>query len=95
MVYMGVGGNTGGVVNPDRVVEQGFTVRVTLLNGDGIPHDLHFPDFKAKIPLVSPKGWTAGVGFAVNENQTGTVDRFRTKIWDRFQRAYSKSRRIK
>jgi nitrite reductase (NO-forming) len=79
MVYVGVGGDIDGVVNPDLVVQPGLSVRVTLLNGDGIPHDLYFPDFKAKTPLVSSKGRTAELNFAVNENQTGTYAYFCTQ----------------
>lgn len=79
MVYVGVGGDIEGVVNPDLVVQPGVTLHVTLINGDGIPHDLSFPDFKAKTALLSSKGRTTEVGFDIQGNQTGTYAYFCTQ----------------
>jgi len=83
MVYVGVGGDIDGLVNPDLFVQPGATVLVTLINGDGIPHDVSFPDFVAKSPLVSSKGKSTQVSFEVNENQAGTYPYFCTQAGHR------------
>lgn len=72
MVYVGMGGDIDGIVNPDLVIQRGDKIHVTLINGDGIPHDLSFPDFAAKTPLVSAWDTTTDISFTVNENQTGS-----------------------
>jgi nitrite reductase (NO-forming) len=79
ITYMGVGGDIDGVVNPDLVVPAGAVVRVTLINGDGMSHDLYFPDFKVKTPLVSSKGQTAELSFSVAKDQVGTYVYFCTQ----------------
>lgn len=71
LLFVGVGGDIDGVVNPDLVVPPGAKVHVTLINGDGIPHDLFVPDFDARTRVVSAKGRTAEVDFAVEAGQTG------------------------
>lgn len=79
MVYVGVGGDIDGLVNPDLVVQPGASVHVTLINGDGIPHDVFFPDFSATSALVSSEGETSEVSFDVNEDQIGTYAYFCTR----------------
>jgi len=72
MVYIGVGGEIDGLVNPDLVVKAGSEVKATLINGDGISHDLYFDNSKAKTSLVSTKGKLVEVRFTVDESQVGT-----------------------
>lgn len=72
LIYMGIGGEIDGVTNPDLVVQPGAFVRVTLVNGDGMAHDLYLPDFDAKTALIFSKGDTTELTFTVGENQTGT-----------------------
>ncbi len=72
MIYVGVGGEIDGIVNPDLVVVAGSTVQATLINGDGMPHDLFFEAFKAKTPLVSAIGKTVEVSFSIEASQVGT-----------------------
>lgn len=45
MAYVGVGGDIEGVVNPELVVNQGDTVRLTVINGDPVLHDLVIDEF--------------------------------------------------
>lgn len=78
MVFVGVGGEIDGVVNPDLVVQPGETVHLTVTNGDGIPHDLLIPDLNIQVPLVSGNGAITGVNFALRENQVGTYSYFCT-----------------
>lgn len=79
MVFVGVGGDIEGIVNPDLLVPGDVSVRVNLSNGDGIPHDLSFPDFNATSALVTSMGKTTAVSFDVNADQTGTYAYFCTQ----------------
>jgi nitrite reductase (NO-forming) len=56
LAFVGVGGDIEGVVNPTLRVDQGAVVQVGLVNGDGIEHDVIFPDFKAGTDRVNRKG---------------------------------------
>lgn len=72
MIYVGVGGEIDGLVNPDLVVKAGSTVQVILINGDGMPHDVYFEAFKAKTPLVSTIGKQVEVSFTIEAGQAGS-----------------------
>jgi nitrite reductase (NO-forming) len=65
--YVGVGGDIDGIVNPDLVAQPGDTIHAVMLNGDGLPHDLTFPDFDAHTAIVAGKGQEADVSFGVHE----------------------------
>lgn len=78
MVYLGVGGAIDGVVNPELTAQTGTGVRVTVVNGDGMAHDFSIADFGIKTPLVSAKGSTTEIVFAVVEGQEGSYDYFCT-----------------
>ncbi len=56
LAFVGVGGAIEGVVNPTLRVAEGDVVQVGLVNGDGIEHDVVFPDFKAGTDRVNRKG---------------------------------------
>lgn len=43
--YIGVGGDIDGVINPDLTANVGDTVRITLINGDPVLHDLKIDEF--------------------------------------------------
>lgn len=45
MAFMGVGGDIDGVINPELVVNAGDTVRLTVINGDPLLHDLKIDEF--------------------------------------------------
>ncbi len=45
MAFVGVGGEIDGIVNPELVVNQGDTVRITIINGDPMLHDLRIDEF--------------------------------------------------
>jgi nitrite reductase (NO-forming) len=79
IVYQGVGGEIDGLVNPDLVVPAGAWVRVTLINGDNMPHTISFPDFDADSALVSSKGSSVEVSFDVPEDKLGTFSYFCTQ----------------
>src|SRR6185436_2711848 len=56
MAFVGVGGEIEGIVNPTLRVNVGDVVQVSLVNNDGIEHDVVFPDFKAGTDRVNRKG---------------------------------------
>jgi nitrite reductase (NO-forming) len=78
MVFLGVGGALDGRVNPDLIVKAGGSVRVTLVNGDGMAHDLAIPDLGVKTPMVSAQGATVQNTFTVTPDQVGAYDYFCT-----------------
>src|SRR5262245_7489894 len=53
MAFVGVGGDIEGVVNPTLRVAEGDVIQVGLINGDGVEHDVVFPDFKAATDRVN------------------------------------------
>lgn len=63
MIFVGVGGEIGGMVNPDLNVKVGDTVRVVLVNGDGIPHDFAIPDINLHSALASTKAQNVEIVF--------------------------------
>jgi nitrite reductase (NO-forming) len=56
MAFVGVGGAIEGVVNPPLRVTEGDVVQVTLINNDGVEHDVVFPEFDAGTDKVARKG---------------------------------------
>jgi nitrite reductase (NO-forming) len=68
MVFEGVGGEIDGLTNPDLVAQPGDQVRITLINDDGLPHDLALPDLNAQTSMVSAKGQTADVVFETGDS---------------------------
>jgi nitrite reductase (NO-forming) len=63
MVFIGVGGEIDGKVNPDLPANAGEMIRVVLVNGDGMPHDFAIPGLNAQTALVSTKAHTTDVVF--------------------------------
>lgn len=53
MVYIGVGGEIDGQVNPDLTVSEGTALEILLTNGDGMPHDLAIPDLSVQTILLT------------------------------------------
>lgn len=72
LAYLGIGGDIDGVVNPDLIVQPGSVVKITLVNGDGMPHDLFLPDFDAKTAYVTKIGGQTELVFEVGDVQPGT-----------------------
>lgn len=59
MVFVGAGGEIDGVVNPDLVVDAGEGFQITVVNGDGMPHDLAVPDTGLQTAMTTGKGQSA------------------------------------
>jgi nitrite reductase (NO-forming) len=67
MMYVGVGGYIDGVVNPTLKANVGDIVNITLISGDGIEHDIVFPDFNIASPHVFGQGDSVMVAFLANQ----------------------------
>lgn len=78
MVFVGVGGEIDGIVNPDLVIQAGRKISLRITNGDGIPHDLLILDLNIQVPLVNGKGTATEVDFTVRGDQAGTYSYFCT-----------------
>jgi nitrite reductase (NO-forming) len=72
LLYIGVGGDIDGIVNPDLVVPSGAVVRITLIDGDGMTHDLILPDFNVKTEYVRRIGDQAELVFETGDMQAGS-----------------------
>src|SRR5499427_8814983 len=53
MVYLGVGGEIEGKVNPVLTAAEGQAVQLTLINGEGAEHDIVFPDINWPVCRVN------------------------------------------
>jgi nitrite reductase (NO-forming) len=63
MVYIGVGGEIDGKVNPVLTAAAGQVVQLTLINGEGAEHDIVFPEQDARSPRVTGKGASTTIAF--------------------------------
>jgi nitrite reductase (NO-forming) len=68
MAFVGVGGDIEGVVNPTLRVNDGDVVQVSLVNNDGIEHDVVFPEFKAGTDRVNRKGASSVTVFRADQS---------------------------
>jgi nitrite reductase (NO-forming) len=67
MAFVGVGGAIEGVVNPTLRVNEGDVVQVSLVNNDGIEHDVVFAEFKAGTDRVNRKGASSVTVFRADQ----------------------------
>ena len=72
LLYIGVGSDIDGIINPDLVVQSGAVVHIILINGDGMPHDLFIPDLNIKTAYVKKIGEQTEIFFKVDDVQPGT-----------------------
>jgi nitrite reductase (NO-forming) len=69
MIFIGVGGDIDGVVNPTLYVAEGGVVEITLLNGDGMQHDISFLGLdNAASDYVNNKGDETSLVFTASES---------------------------
>ncbi len=61
--FVGKGGTIEGKANPTLEVKVSDTVKITLVNGDGVIHDLSFPDFNAHSDQLVAKGSSDTIAF--------------------------------
>src|SRR5512138_2926397 len=67
MAFVGVGGGIDGVNNPTLSANVGDTVKITLTDGDGVEHDVAFPDFNIQSDHLTGKGSTATFQFVADK----------------------------
>jgi nitrite reductase (NO-forming) len=67
LVFTGVGGAIDGVTNPPLTAEPGDVVSITLINGDGILHDLALDDFGVRTAELDQNGDMETIVFQVTE----------------------------
>lgn len=67
-VFLGVGDEINGIVNPTLYAEAGQVITVTLVNGGEGKHQILFPNLKVKTDFVLNKGVSASLTFRVPEN---------------------------
>lgn len=72
LLFVGVGGDIDGVINPDLIVRQGDVVRITLINGDGMVHDLFLPDFNVSVEYIRRLGDQSEVVFETGDTPLGS-----------------------
>ena len=63
MVYIGVGGEIDGKVNPVLTAAEGQVVQLTVINGEGAEHDIVFPSQDARSPRVTGKNASTTIAF--------------------------------
>ena len=72
LLYIGVGGEIDGIINPDLVVHPSAVVRITLVNGDSMVHDLFIPDLDEKTEYVRKLGEQKEIIFEIGNMQPGS-----------------------
>jgi nitrite reductase (NO-forming) len=70
MAFFGAGPDGQEVQNPVLVADVGDRVSVTLVNGDGVAHDVAFPDLGASTAVISDKGKSVVLAFTVKQPGT-------------------------
>ena len=70
LLFIGVGGEIDGLVNPDLTASVGDTVIITLVNDDGRFHDIVIDEFDAATPVFGEISQEETIQFTVD--QVGT-----------------------
>lgn len=65
LVFLGVGGDINGMVNPTLHANPGETITVVLVNSGEGEHDISFPELKIKTKRVTANGESVSVTFTV------------------------------
>jgi nitrite reductase (NO-forming) len=67
LVYLGVGGDIDGVVNPPIIVHEGETVQINLVNGEGAEHDIVVDQYGVRSNRVVGRGASSAVTFTASK----------------------------
>ena len=68
--YRGVGGEIDGVRNPTLWARTGETVRITIVNGELMVHDIALEKLGVKSPQILDKGATTSITFKATQSDT-------------------------
>ena len=69
LVFLGVGGDINGMVNPTLYANPGEIITVTLINGGEGIHDIYFPKLKVRSKRVSERGESVSITFRVPDQE--------------------------
>lgn len=67
MVYLGVGGDTDGKVNPTLMVHEGELVQINLINGEGAEHDIVLDQYAARSAIIVGKSASSTFSFVASK----------------------------
>jgi len=67
MVYIGVGGDIDGKINPTLMVHEGELVQVNLINGEGAEHDVVIDQYAARSSIVVGKNASSTFSFTASK----------------------------
>lgn len=67
MVFVGIGGDIDGQVDPTLTADVGDKVTIHLTSGEGAEHNISLPDFSAESPRVRGAGSATSVSFLVDK----------------------------
>ena len=67
MVYIGVGGDIDGKVNPTLMVHEGELVQINLINGEGAEHDVVVDQYAARSSVVVGKNASSTFAFTARK----------------------------
>ncbi len=67
LTFVGVGGEIDGQINPTLTAAPGDTVQITLINNDGMQHDLTIDEFGVTTGQLVEKGSKMTITFTVDE----------------------------
>jgi len=70
MVFIGVGGEIDGVINPPLKAKAGDIVEIKLVSGEGSEHNFAMPDFDVDSPHVNGQGSSITIDFGVDKGGT-------------------------
>ena len=66
MVYIGVGGDIDGQLNPTLTIYEGELIQINLINGEGAEHDIFVDHYNAQSQRVVGKNASSTVAFTAN-----------------------------
>jgi nitrite reductase (NO-forming) len=67
MVYIGVGGDIDGKVNPTLMVHEAETVQINLINGEGAEHDIVVDQYAARSDRILGPGASSTLAFTADK----------------------------
>jgi nitrite reductase (NO-forming) len=67
MVYIGVGGDIDGKINPDIMVHEGELIQINLINGEGAEHDIVIDQYAARSSIIVGKNASSTFSFTAQK----------------------------
>ena len=67
MVYIGVGGDIDGQVNPTLTIYEGELIQINLINGEGAEHDIFVDHYNARSQRVVGRNASSTFSFTAND----------------------------